>query len=180
MDYFTKNKIVFWAVIVLIILNVFMLSTIWLGRPRRYLPGGPGPGRTDGMKIMEERLGLNREQAEVFEQIRKQHFERTRALNDRRHKIRIDIINELFSDKPDQAKIEKLLSELKDVQGEFDQRLFRHFAELRDQCNDEQKKILKSMFIDLLETTRQEEQGPQGLRPPIDPRSRPGPPPPPR
>lgn len=178
MDYFTKNKIVFWAVVVLIVLNVLILSTIWFGRGKRRPPAGPGPGAPDGMRIMEETLGLSREQAEVFEQIRERHFERTRFLNDRRHKMRIDIVDELFVDKPDAEKIERLLSELKEVQGEFDVTLFRHFEELRDQCTLEQKRELKSMFIHLLEATRRQEQDPQAHRPPMDPMSRPGPLPP--
>jgi hypothetical protein len=180
MDYFTKNKIAFWSVMVLIVLNVLMLSTVWFGRRRGRPPGGHRQEALGGMKILEETLGLSPDQVEAFERIRKGHFERTRHVNDRRHKIRIDIVNELFVEKPDSEKIERMLSELKDVQGEFNNGLFRHFEELRDQCTDDQKQELKSMFIHLLEATRPGEQGPQGHRPPMDPMSRPGPPPPPR
>ena len=175
MDYFTKNKLVFWIVIVLIVLNVLLLSTVWIGHAKRPPRGGPGRGALGGMRIMEDVLGLNREQVEAFEQIRKQHFERTRLLNERRLAVRIDLVNELFVAEPDREKINRLLSELKGVQGEFDQKLFQHFGELRDQCTDEQKSELKSMLIGLLETTTRREWGPQE-GPPKDRPSGPGPP----
>ena len=129
-----KNKMLFWCVIILAVLNVITLTSFWMGKP----PRGPVPaskGGQDGGKIMAERLHLSAEQARQFEQIRNEHFMRTRPLQDDIHKIRLEILDEIFSSEPNQAKI-------------------AHFQELKNTCNEDQAKELKIMLRDLIESTR--------------------------
>ena len=166
MDYFTKNKMLFWCVIILVILNVVTLTSFWIGKPTARLPEHPG-GERRVQKIMEEQLRLSAEQAERFEQIRNEHFMRTRPLQGDMHKIRLDLLDEIFASESDDVKIQELLAELGNKQNEFEKRLFSHFHELKEACNEQQTKELKYMLLDLIERTR-----------PRDPRHHPpGPPP---
>ena len=153
MDFFTKNKMLFWCVIILAVLNVITLTSFWMGKP----PRGPAPdskGGQDGGKIMAERLHLSAEQARQFEQIRNEHFMRTRPLQDDIHKIRLEILDEIFSSEPNQAKIQNLLAEISSKQDLFEKYLFAHFQELKNTCNEDQAKELKIMLRDLIESTR--------------------------
>jgi cation transport regulator ChaC len=113
----------------------------------------------DGQKIMEEQLQLSAEQAQRFEQIRNEHFRRTRPLQDDAHKIRLDILDEIFTSEPNQTRIQNLLAELSGKQNQFEKYLFAHFQELKNACDKQQAEELKFMLIDLIEKTRP--RGPQ-------------------
>ena len=153
MDYFTKNKMLFWCVIILVLINIVTLTFFWVTKP----PFGvlPGPERRpDGGKIMEEQLQLSAEQAQQFEQIRNKHFIRTMPLQDDIHKIRLDLLDEIFSSEPNQTKIQSLYTDLENKQRQFNELLFEHFQELKNTCNKEQVEELKIMLRDLIESTR--------------------------
>ncbi len=165
MDYFTKNKILFWCVVALAILNIATLASFWMGRPgarNHQLPDGGG----DGQKIMQEKLSLSDEQAQQFERIRNEHFKRTRPLQDDMHKMRLDLLNEIFATKPDETRIQNLLIKLENKQIQFEKNLFKHFEELKEACNEQQVEELGIMLKNLIERTR-----------PQDPRHRPHRPP---
>lgn len=153
MDFFTKNKMLFWCVVILVLLNIVTLGSFWLGKPHRAPLAGPG-GQQDGQKIMAERLGLSEEQAEQVERIRNEHFMRTRPLQDDMHKIRLDLLNEIFKDEPDEVKIQEMFSEIGDKQVRFEKNLYRHFQELKEVCSPQQMQELKMMLRDLIERTR--------------------------
>ena len=169
----------FWSVIILALINIITLVTIWTRNPSpKPLP--PDQNIQDGQRIMEQRLQLSDEQALEFEQIRNEHFMRTRPLQDDIHKIRMDLLNEIFSSQSNEQTKENLLSKLNNKQSQLDRYLFQHFQELMNACdNEEQINELKLMLRDLLESTRprdprQQPRGPRGnmqpgFRPPLPP-----------
>ena len=165
MNYFTKNKMLFWCVAVLVILNVATLTSFWMKRPPERIRNQPG--RVDGQKLMAERLQLTDEQARQVERIRREHFQRSRPLQDEMHGIRLDLLDELFAADPDPAAMEQMLKDLENKQGQFEAGLYRHFEQLRDVCDPQQAQELRLMLIDLIERTRprdpqQQLQGPAG------------------
>jgi periplasmic protein CpxP/Spy len=150
MDYFTKNRLLFWCVILLMLLNLATLTTFWIKRPLPAPLRGP-VNRHDGQKIMEERLHLSDEQARQVERIRNEHFVRTDNLLDDMQTIRLDIINEIFASEPNKTKVAQLITELETKQTQFNTCLFRHFAELKQVCTPAQTDELKRMLIKLTE-----------------------------
>ena len=153
MDYFTKNKMLFWLVVVLIILNSATITSFWMKRQPAHRPDSP-QGIRDGRKIMEERLNLSPDQVQQLEHARQRHFNNTNPMQDDLHKIRLDLIEELFEAEPDQLKIQNMLSSLDKGMGKFEHALFTHFQELKNICDDEQSEELKYMLTDLIESTR--------------------------
>lgn len=161
MDYFTKNRLLFWAVAILIVLNVIGLISLWT-RPSRPRGAALRLGPDDGGKIMEERLRLGPDQVEAFEQIRRVHFERTRPIVENMHYIRLELVAETFRPDLDRERVETLLAELGTEQAEFDRLLFEHFEELKGACRPEQIDRLKQLFAELMEMKRA---GGHGQRP---------------
>jgi Spy/CpxP family protein refolding chaperone len=153
MDFFTKNRMLFWCVGVLVLLNVVTLGLFWLGRPPLGPPGGPG-GRPDSQRIMEEQLQLSDEQARQFELIRDEHFRRTVPLQDDMHQIRLDLLDEVFAAEPNDAAIRELTAQIGRRQGQFERELFVHFRELKAACDDRQMAELREMLADIIESTR--------------------------
>lgn len=162
MNYFTKNKMFFWCMIILVVLNIATLTSFWLGKSKVIPPIAPRQ-RADGQRIMQEQLELSDEQAQQFEQIRNEHFMRTRPLQDDTHKIRLDLLNETFVSEPDKTRIKNLFTELENKQSQFEKNLFRHFQELKEACNEQQAEELEIMLRNLIENTRP--RGPQHHRP---------------
>jgi Spy/CpxP family protein refolding chaperone len=166
MDFFTKNKMLFWCVMILVVLNVVTLASFWLKKPHPARPAGVG-GQPNGQGVMEEQLGLSPEQARTIEQLREEHFMRTRPLQEQRHRIRLHLLDEVFAPQPDEALIEELVAELGAKESEFERNLYMHFQELKDVCTPDQIKELKIMLRDLIERTRpRDPQGARGGRPP--------------
>ena len=147
MDFFRKEKLLFWCVIVLILLNVTVVATFWVKRPPLGPP--PGPGGQPGGRIMEEQLQLSEEQISQFEQIRNDHFQDTIPLQDKMHKLRLDLVEEVFVAEPNKTTIETLTTEIGLVQRQFERQLFHHFSELRNACTDPQMTTLKRMLIEI-------------------------------
>jgi Spy/CpxP family protein refolding chaperone len=177
MDYFTKSKFLFWCVVILAIVNAVTLTSFWMKGPLDRDIRGSG-GEVDGGRIMEQRLGLTQQQSEIFEQIRTEHFGRVRPLQGQMHKIRLDLLNEIFSEDPDRARISGLLDALEQMQAQFDRNLFDHFEQLKDACSEDQVEELKIMLRNLLESTRPTEG--KARRPAKHGEMRPGHRPPPR
>lgn len=153
MDFFTKNKMLFWCVVVLVIANTVTLSTVWSRKPGPKISEGPDRPH-DGQAIMEERLQLSEEQARLIEQSRNAHFERTRPIHDEMHRIRMDVLDEVFAAEPDDVEILEQLAELGNLQCQFEDYLFQHFQEMKDICDQQQAEELRFMLIDLIERTR--------------------------
>ena len=153
MDFFTKNRVLVWCVGVLVLLNMVTLGLFWLGRPPLGLPGGPGE-RLGGQHIMEEQLQLSDEQARQFEQIRAKHFQRTIPLQDQMHRIRLDLLDEVFAAEPNDATIQDLTVQIGQRQTRFERDLFVHFRELKAACDDRQIAELRGMLVDIIESTR--------------------------
>jgi len=152
MDYFTKNKMLFWLVTLLVLLNAATLASLWHRKPPML------PARSyktpNSQDIMKERLRLSDEQALRFEQIREEHFMRTRPLQEDMHKIRLDLLDAILAPEPNQAKTQNLLTELGNKTSQFEENLYKHFQELKNACNESQAKELKFMLTDLIESTR--------------------------
>ncbi|MCP4402167.1 MAG: periplasmic heavy metal sensor, partial [bacterium] len=76
---FTKQRLNASIIALLIVLNVTSLGTIWFLQSRQS-PGtevqGPGPVRN----FLERELDLTQEQAQQFEILRQEHFQKSKAI----------------------------------------------------------------------------------------------------
>ena len=177
MDFFTKEKMLFWCVVILMLLNAATLSSFWLRRPPMGLEGAPVGGR-----IMEEQLQLSAAQTRQFEQIRDKHFLQTDPLQQEMHEIRMALLEEIFAAEPNETMIATLCEEIGQTQCQFDRELFHHFSELKNTCKDQQvtklKHLLTNLLTELLENRRLPDPKQPHPRPVRGPE--PGHPPPPR
>lgn len=163
MIYFTKNKILFWCVVVLIVLNTVTIGSFWLKRPSMGALGGRrSPG---GQQVMVERLGLSDPQVLQLEQARATHFELTIPLQDEMHQLRLALLDEVFASDPDEEKIQTMLTTLEQQSGQFEGYLVKHFQELKEMCSSQQAETLKLMFVDLIERSRPRDPRQGGARP---------------
>jgi len=148
MDIFSKQKLVGWLLVVLIVTNALTLSIIWFKELNRKQPETPSPPpREQVNNYLDVQLNLSPEQKELFKKYREQHADTTRMFNDKIAFLKREILLETFKDNPDKNKIHDLIGKMGGVQKDYEEFLFRHFKNLESVCNPQQKEILKRIFL---------------------------------
>lgn len=151
MNYFTKKRLVFWSVTLLIIMNISSLATVWWQQHRR-----PGPMPADhppsqrASQFLKHELGLSETQVEQFEAMQRRHFDKARALNDSMRQLKHQLFNELSAEAPDTSKAAIIADQIGKKQTQLDKLTFNHLLDLKNMCTPSQQKKLNIIFEDLL------------------------------
>jgi len=175
MDYFTNKKFVTWTVIILVALNVFTLSTIWLTklfRPDPFPHTFHEERRPPVDNFFKKELNFSEDQIQKFEESREKHAIQSLALYSMLFLKKEKLVNELFVHDVDSIMILKLSEEIGMMQTELEMKNNAHILELKSICNHEQQEKLKLIFNEMLENSR-----PDRHKPPPPPPHHPPPPP---
>ncbi len=152
MDYFSKNKISLWIIVILVLLNLFTLSTIWYNqfrtpdRPPRQEVGH----RRQGLKVLEQKLNLTAEQITVFADIRQRHFEKMEPLQKEIFSCRRELMDELYKTEPDTVRISSLAKRIGEKEILRERYIFEHFMEMKSACTPEQKEKFEILLKQLM------------------------------
>jgi hypothetical protein len=159
MDAFLKNKYLFWAVIVLIALNIVLISMFWFGRKHNeHRPPMPPPMMNQGpmadmhnkMEFIKRELELNQEQQKQFFEKGEEHFKKSQEIMKKIADTRIQLVNETFADNTNADLAKKFATEIGALHAELENLNTSHFADLRKICNSEQiqkfKELMKEVF----------------------------------
>jgi protein CpxP len=153
MDLFTKNRWAFISIVILIILNIFTLTLLWIyhfRQPNRLQP--PFDRRAARVeRFLEKELKLSPEQAEEFNKLRRQHFEASIAVMNEVRQLKEKMMNEVFSQTPDSATVKNLANQIGGKEAEREWLLYEHFRELRNVCTPEQRVKLEDIFRKIFE-----------------------------
>jgi len=152
MDYFSKNKISLWIIVILVLLNLFTLSTIWYNQfhnPVRH-PREDVRNRRHGAKVLEQNLNLTAEQSKIFEDIRQRHFARMKPLHREIFSIRQELMDEVSKTEPDTARIRELTRLIGEKETERERSIIQHFRELRSVCTPEQREKFEILLRKLM------------------------------
>ena len=174
MDYFTNKKFVTWTIIILVALNVFTLSTIWLTKLFKQDPH-PHAFQEERRPLVdnfiERELNFSDDQIRKFEESRKKHAIQSKTLHDEVFIKKEILINELFNSEVDSLMILKLSEEIGMMQTELEMQNNSHILELKSICNPEQQEKLKFLFNEMLEKSRPDQHNfPPPHQPPPLPR----------
>jgi Spy/CpxP family protein refolding chaperone len=153
MDYFSKNKISLWIIVILVLLNLFTLSTIWYDRfhiPDRFPRPEGRHQRQDGLKRLERKLNLTADQIKIFESLRQQHFEKMVPLHQEIFSIRRELMDEVIKTEPDTARIRELTSRIGVKETERERNIIEHFTEMRSVCTPAQREKFESLLRELM------------------------------
>lgn len=156
MDIFIKKRFIVWIIIILVILNLSTLAVIWffhIKGPRRP-PPMPPIGPEQGMLLLDKELNLSETQVQKFKESRDRYFVESKPILDEIHRLKMEIMDEVFAPSPDPSKVKRIAKEIGEKQAKFEELLFDHFLSLREACNPEQEVKLKDLFRDLFEFTK--------------------------
>jgi len=152
MDYFSKNKISVWIIVILVLLNLFTLSTIWYNQLRRPVrpPREEMRHHRQGLEMLGQKLKLTDEQVKIFEGMRQQHFEKMKPLQEEIISVRQQLMDELSKAEPDTALVNILIKSIGDKETVLERNRFEHFMELRSVCTPEQKEKFEILLRELM------------------------------
>jgi|ERR1035438_816806 hypothetical protein len=128
MDWLTKQKTQAWAIVVLVIINIATLVTLWMGRPT--LPPMLINGRPDINNFLKNELGLNNDQENKFNLLRKSLFDSMDVINTQIWIKKSEIQNQAFKENPDTQRVNNLLQEIAGFQVLNEKLMFNHFTQL--------------------------------------------------
>lgn len=127
-----KTKLLTAAVIVLFLLNIGIISFLLMNKP-------PRPGGRDGegpKRIIIERLRLDKEQIDQYDQLIKEHQQSIRTLSNEIVSIKNQLYRSLSSS--DTLLEDSLVNRLGEVQQQIEHAHIRHFIGIRKLCRPEQ------------------------------------------
>jgi hypothetical protein len=157
-----KSKALTIAVIGLLLLNIGILTFLVVG-PRPFSPPPPRHERPRLKEMIMERLHLNAEQTQAYEDLITLHREQVSQLEDRLMQLR----NASFMAISDENAKEDahILAEIDSVNHALQQVHTNHFKKLYQLCSPDQKQLLKPILAEVAHHLK-----PQNERRPHPPR----------
>lgn len=133
------------ALLVLLLLNVMLVTLLWLGPKEGGRPGRkPPPPRTD--KFFNKALNLDENQQAVLQRLREEHFELTKSLNAEARGFKGEMFDALTSATPDTVLANAKALQAALVQDKIDKALIAHYMDILDICSPAQQAELRKVF----------------------------------
>ena len=163
MDIFKQKNYLIISVIILIILNIGILSMMWLNESTHRKPPKHPQGRSNEQEqissLLKKELNFNDDQIQMYLELRNIHREQTIELQNVIQDIKRKMFDEVILG--NSAIIsDSLLSIMLDKQGQIEKITFQHFIDLKNLCNPEQQKDLQLLLHKLLPPPDRNDNGP--------------------
>ena len=152
MDYFNKNKILIWIIIILLAVNVSTVATIAyhfynhnkterINRKRQIRIPNKRFGR-----FMYQELNLTRPQRKQFQEFRHNYQHNAMMLTTEMREKRNEIFEELSKEDPDTIKLYQMSEDIGDFHKTLKYQTIKHYLNMKCVCNKQQQKKLLKIF----------------------------------
>ena len=144
-----QNKLIYWLVLLLVILNIGTLSFLWLGGPHhppRDRPNGPG-GLADFIKT---ELDFNSEQQMQFDSLVTMHRSEMRSIKDSIEYLKKEWYNQLKSGF-DSASHESTLQKISFFEKKINIVIFNHLMSVKRICTVDQSIRFDHLIDDIID-----------------------------
>ena len=151
MDLIKQNKFISWVIAVLVVLNLSALTMVYI--QSRKTPPAPLKEINNPIgspvSLMQHEIGLSEDQAQKYQDMRKEHMEKIKEINDQVDASKLCIADEIFAKNPDEKKVDTLAAKIGMLQAKIEVMRFEHFRDLINICNNEQKEKLHPILRDV-------------------------------
>lgn len=181
-----KLKLLTWAVIILVVVNISALALLWINSgkekdfrkesPRGKMEKGREKARERSkdpvVRMLSEELGWSDEQMKKFEALKTVSFKNAQDMRDSILLIKKDLLGAIYTIPVDSARITELTKKLGNTQYNIEHVMFLHFTDIVNICTPSQrekcKDLLNKLILEGNAHSGNHEEGPEG---------HPGPPP---
>lgn len=148
-----KNNKLFWAVILLLVLNVTTISTIIFQNRSVSGPTNCLRVASEGCKLtgknIDRQLGFNTKQMEAFKEANSVFAPRSCMILCRLDSLKNEMFNELHQDPSDSLRLDSLAVMIGDQHTALKRETILFYKEIQKVCTPEQKKKLQDVFYPL-------------------------------
>jgi Spy/CpxP family protein refolding chaperone len=151
----TRNFVLTWSVVALIVLNVSTLGTIYYNRIKEgkeadsgnniQIINQPGEDKFSG-RYFRDKLNLSPEQMNMFQKFNPEFRFNAREINNRLSELRNEMLDELSSENPDRQKLTDLSDSIGYQHGKLKRLTFVYYLNIRELCSPEQRQDLRELF----------------------------------
>jgi Spy/CpxP family protein refolding chaperone len=152
-----RSKILIGIILILLVINVSALATFLYNnysKQRRFneIRKTQEQVQISGVhRYMREELKLTDDQFKQFNEIGRSNFINSRDIAFKLDEKRIEFIDELTKDNPDDEKLNSLAREIGDLHYELKMNTIKHYFEFKELCNPEQQKALEKLFMKMIQ-----------------------------
>ena len=153
MNYFNKNKIAIWVIIILAVLNIAVITTIvyHIFSDEKIVRVVVDPPKRKNMgHFVRNELNLSNEQQLEFKKFREEYFHETEKIRKKLKDKRIEMLDELAMNKSNEEKLNNIAEEIGDLHTELKKETIIHFLKMKNVCNADQRKKLNLLFRDMM------------------------------
>ncbi len=150
MKLFNENNFSKIVIAVLLVINIIALFIIWSQSSKKPVP--PPPLKNNSVRavgLMKDQLNLTQEQTKEFRNLRREHFAKVNIISDSILALKRQIIDQIFSEKPDTSMVNKLAKQIGVYQSEIEESIFNHFEKFSMILNKGQKEKLHMVLTHL-------------------------------
>jgi flagellar biosynthesis GTPase FlhF len=144
-----SNKKFLWIVIlVLVVLNAFLISTMWISKSHRPYQRADRQDQTQSpsrQHFLKDQLKLSDEQQVIFDSLASIHRANLEQKTDEIRTLREQLVNKMKNQEYDSAS-ESLIQQIGDKQAELELLNFRNFRDIMAICDESQKEVFVGMM----------------------------------
>jgi len=148
METYHKNRLLFWVLIFLIIVNLAALGTYFFF-PQQQTVVSCNESQMDPTCVYQTRLDLSEEQSKDVDRISEEYLAVSAPIADRIKNTRAGILDELSSDNPDTTRLNEYSSELALLQLRLQKENIKHYMALKEVCTPAQAMRLSNLYREL-------------------------------
>jgi hypothetical protein len=152
MDIIKKNKLLFGVIIILVLLNLTTIFMLWYGKPKPFIDRPDMPDHKNGRleNLLKVELGFSEDQIEKFILLRDEHRKNIFKLNEEIRSIKKTLFDKIILDGYQKEISDSLINLSLEKQKEIEEHTIRHFIELENLCEKDQKSKLMNIMHKLL------------------------------
>lgn len=148
MNFFSKNRLIFWVLIVLVLINLSALASFFLFNKKQSPASCCSPAEQQCVAFRDE-LNLSTEQTEKVASINKKYMDSAGPVASAIKDTRAAILTELDMEVPDTMQLNTLTNKLAWLQMKIQQENIKQYSELKRVCTPEQAHRLSALYRDL-------------------------------
>jgi len=171
MDIFSRKRLTFWIILILVVLNVCTVGILWhreFARDRMRPMGLLDRLRPKPERFLARELELSAEQVAQLQVMSRRFFAETGPYRHRIHHLRRQIADELFTDQPNIEKVNRCAAEIGEGEKTLAIYTFQHFKALKEIIRPDQQARLRQFLNDLFRRVQPRHQLPgKGAPPPV-------------
>lgn len=151
MDLVNQNKFKNILIILLLIVNIFSLSIIWMqtSMNREREPDAEKQVKPESINLLKDALKLNEDQRKQLEKLWAERLEQSRLFSDSISMLKRELAQELFKSSTNNDLVNEKTKMIGELQSKIELVRYSHFNELLAICTPEQKDKLKPIIEEL-------------------------------